>query len=48
MEFGEALKTYRKLARNDPDAFLSYVAHALDNLGGLVSDQGRPKKPRGI
>ena len=32
-EYGEILKTYRELARKDPEAYLPYVATTLNNLG---------------
>ena len=32
-EYREILKTYRELARKDPEAYLPYVATMLNNLG---------------
>src|SRR5258707_4664007 len=40
-EYEETLKTYRELARKDPEAYLPYVAATLNDLGILNSDQNR-------
>jgi tetratricopeptide (TPR) repeat protein len=39
--YEEALKTYRLLARNDPETYLPEVAGTLNNLGELYKDQNR-------
>jgi tetratricopeptide (TPR) repeat protein len=36
----EAVKHYRALATTRPDAFLSYLAMSLNNLGAMQSDLG--------
>ena len=40
-EFNEALAIRRQLADNNPDAYLPYVAHTLNNLANLHSDTNR-------
>jgi tetratricopeptide (TPR) repeat protein len=39
--YKEALKNYRALAAQNPDAYRPYVAGTLNNLGNLYSDTGR-------
>ncbi len=45
-EYQEALQTYRRLAQQNPEAYLPYVAMALNNLGVLDHDQHRPDEAR--
>src|SRR5258708_14265446 len=45
-EYEETLKTYRELARKDPETYLPYVATTLNNLGILDSAQNRMKEAR--
>jgi hypothetical protein len=40
------LKTYRELARKDPETYLPYVAATLNDLGILDSDQNRMEEAR--
>ena len=40
-EFEEALGTYRKLAKQNPQVYPPYVATTLNSLGVLDLDQGR-------
>ena len=44
--FEEALKTYRELAKTNPQTYLPYVARTLNNLGVLHSDQHRMDEAR--
>src|SRR6267154_725368 len=43
-EYEESLKTYRKLAQKDPEAYLPSVAATLNNLGILDRDKTRMKE----
>src|SRR5258708_9997711 len=45
-EYEETLKTYRELARKDPETYLPYVAATLNDLGILNSDQSRMEEAR--
>lgn len=45
-EYQEGLQTYRRLARQNPDAYLPAVALTLNNLGNLDRDQSRPDEAR--
>ena len=46
MEYEEALKIYRELAKKRPDNYLPYVAATLSNLGILDRAQNRPEEAR--
>jgi tetratricopeptide (TPR) repeat protein len=37
----EAVDLYRRLAQQNPDAFLPYLAGSLNNLGAMLSEMGR-------
>jgi tetratricopeptide (TPR) repeat protein len=45
-EYEESLKTFRELARKDPETYLPDVAMTLNNLGILDSAQDRMKEAR--
>src|SRR5258708_34882511 len=45
-EYEQTLKTYRELARKDPETYLPYVAATLNDLGILDSDQNRMEEAR--
>jgi tetratricopeptide (TPR) repeat protein len=45
-EYEEALKTYRELAKKEPETYLPHVAATLNDLGILDSDQKRIEKAR--
>ena len=45
-EYEESLKTYRELARKDPQTYLPYVAATLNDLVILNSDQNRMEEAR--
>jgi tetratricopeptide (TPR) repeat protein len=45
-EYEEALKTYRELAKKEPETYLPHVAATLNELGILDSDQNRIEKAR--
>src|SRR5260221_231599 len=45
-EYEESLKTFRELARQDPETYLPDVAMTLNNLGILDSDQNRMAEAR--
>src|SRR5262249_21029748 len=45
-EHEEALKTYRELARKEPETYLPKVAQTLNNLGIVDSAQNRAKEAR--
>ena len=45
-DYEEALKTYRELAKKEPEIYLPHVAATLNELGILDSDQNRVEKAR--
>src|SRR5260221_1013852 len=45
-EYEEILKTYRELARKDPETYLPDVAATLNDLGILNSDRNRMEEAR--
>ena len=45
-EYEEALKTYRELAKKEPEIYLPHVAASLNNLGILDRDQNRMEEAR--
>src|SRR5271166_430989 len=45
-EYEESLKTFRQLAKKEPETYLPHVAATLNDLGILDSDQNRIEKAR--
>jgi len=46
--YERALKSYRELARENPETYLPYVAATLNNLGILHRDQNRMDDARPV